>query len=110
MRCSRTTGAYTVNTNELNPNDPVVNTASEYMYQMATIAYHTLNGTQTVMLPETVTTDDGTVYEAGTYEVPVARPLLEPTSTARTRSTRRSASRPGPARPTPSSPSSVSAA
>ena len=62
---------YTVDAGELNPNDPVVNTASEYMYQMATIAYHTLNGTQTVVLPETVTTDDGTVYEAGTYEVGV---------------------------------------
>jgi hypothetical protein len=63
---------YTVDTNELNPNDPVVNTASEYMYQMATIAHHTLTGTQTVVLDKTVTTDDGTVYAAGTYEVPVA--------------------------------------
>ena len=63
---------YTVNSAELNPNDPVVNTASEYMYQMATIAYHTLNGTQTVVLPETVTTDAGETFEAGTYEVPVA--------------------------------------
>ncbi len=62
---------YTVNAAELDPNDPVVNTASEYMYQMAVIAYHTLNGTQTVVLPETVTLDDGTVFEAGTYEVPV---------------------------------------
>ena len=62
---------YTVNPAELDPNDPVVNTASEYMYQMATIAYHTLNGTQTVVLPETVTSGDGTVYKAGTYEVPV---------------------------------------
>ena len=49
----------------------VVNTASEYMYQMATIAHHTLAGTQTVVLPEDVTTDDGTVFKAGTYEVPV---------------------------------------
>jgi hypothetical protein len=62
---------YAVNTAELDPSDPVVNTASEYMYQMATIAFHTLNGTQTVVLPETVTTDDGTVFEAGSYEVPV---------------------------------------
>jgi hypothetical protein len=62
---------YTVNPAELDPNDPVVNTASEYMYQMATIAYHTLNGTQTVVLPETVESN-GTTYEAGTYEVPVA--------------------------------------
>jgi hypothetical protein len=63
---------YAVNAAELDPNDPVVNTASEYMYQMATIAYHTLNGTQTVVLPETVTTDKGEVFEAGSYEVPVA--------------------------------------
>ena len=62
---------YAVNAAELNPNDPVVNTASEYMYQMATIAYHTLNGTQTVVLPETITTEAGEVFEAGTYEVPV---------------------------------------
>ncbi len=46
---------YAVNTSELNPNDPLVNTASEYMYQMATIAYHTLNGTTTVVLDEAVT-------------------------------------------------------
>ena len=62
---------YTVNSADLNPNDPVVNTASEYMYQMATISYHTLHGTQTVVLAKDVTTDDGTVYKAGTYEFPV---------------------------------------
>lgn len=62
---------YTVNSAELSPADPVVNTASEYMYQMATIAYHTLNGTQTVVLPETITTEKGEVFKAGTYEVPV---------------------------------------
>jgi hypothetical protein len=86
---------------ELNPNDPVTNTATEYMYQMATIAHHTLSGTQTVVLtepvywdgdsveampvpvPEGTTTyapgewDPSTVAEAaifqpGVYEVPVA--------------------------------------
>ena len=57
---------------EMDRNDPLVNTPSEYMVQMATIAYHTLNGTQTVVLPETVTTDSGKVFEAGTYKVPVA--------------------------------------
>ncbi len=31
---------------DLNPNDPVVNTGSEYMYQMATVSYHTLHSTQ----------------------------------------------------------------
>ena len=64
---------YTVDKSELNPNDPVVNTGSEYMYQMATVAYHTLHGTQTVVLDEDFTAPDGTVYTAGTpYDVPVA--------------------------------------
>ena len=62
---------YPVNSAELNPNDPVVNTASEYMYQMATITYHTLHGVQTVVLPEDVTAADGTIFKAGTYEFPV---------------------------------------
>ena len=81
---------------ELDPDDAVVNTATEYMYQMATIAYHTLTGTQTVVLTERVEWDgdgdgevaaDATVYSGGewdpatigedaiflpgTYEVPV---------------------------------------
>ena len=62
---------YAVNAAELDPNDPVVNTASEYMYQMATISYHTLHGTQTVVLPKDVTAADGTVYKAGAYEFKV---------------------------------------
>ena len=63
---------YPVVASELDPNDPVVNTASEYMYQMATIAFHTLHGTQNVVLDEDFTAPDGTVYTAGTaYEVPV---------------------------------------
>jgi hypothetical protein len=62
---------YPVNTSELNPNDPLVNTATEYMYQMATITYHTLHGTQTVVLDKDVTAADGTVYPAGTYEFAV---------------------------------------
>ncbi len=82
---------------ELDPNDPVTNTATEYMYQMATIAHHTLTGTQNVVLPAQVDWDgDGeegmaadaptftggvwdpsvegygdAVFMAGTYEVPV---------------------------------------
>jgi hypothetical protein len=59
---------YAVNMADLNPNDPLVNTASEYMYQMATIAHHTLTGTTTVVLDEDVTAADGTVTKAGTYE------------------------------------------
>ena len=63
---------YPVVQGELDPNDPVVNTGSEYMYQMATVAFHTLHGTQTIVLEEDFTAPDGTVYTAGTpYEVPV---------------------------------------
>jgi len=62
---------YPVNTAELNPNDPVVNTATEFMYQMATITHHTLTGTQSIVLPADVTAADGTVYKAGTYEFKV---------------------------------------
>ncbi len=64
---------YPVVASELDPADPTVNTASEYMYQMATVAYHTLHGTQTVVLEEDFTAPDGTVYTAGTpYEIDVA--------------------------------------
>jgi len=76
---------------DLDPNDPLVNSASEYMYQMATIVFHTLHGEQAV----TLTADDitaaieseklaadgtyngvveayqGQVLEPGTYMVPV---------------------------------------
>ncbi len=82
---------------ELDSNDPLVNTGTEYMYQMATIAQHTLHGTQTVVLTETVewdgnrdgeiaadaqqyyggewdpaTVGEDAVFNPGTYEVPVA--------------------------------------
>jgi hypothetical protein len=63
---------YPVASAELDPNDPLVNTASEYMYQMATVAFHTLHGEQTVILDEDFTAPDGTVYTAGTeYVIPV---------------------------------------
>lgn len=76
---------------DLDPNDPLVNTATEYMFQMATIAQHTLHGTQVINL----TADDitaaiaserldpdgtyngvvaayqGQVLEPGSYDVPV---------------------------------------
>jgi len=76
---------------DMDPNDPLVNTASEYMYQMATIAHHTLEGTQTIVLTEgditaaieseqldadgtyngVVVAYQGEVLEPGSYEVPV---------------------------------------
>lgn len=61
---------YQVNEADLDPSDPVVNTASEYMFQMATIGYHILHGTQTVVLDEAVEYE-GTTYEPGTYEFEV---------------------------------------
>jgi hypothetical protein len=61
---------YPVAEADLDPDDPVVNTATEYMYQMATINYHILNGTQTVVLTEDKEFDGKTI-PAGTYEFQV---------------------------------------
>jgi hypothetical protein len=61
---------YAVVESDLDPNDPLVNTASEYMYQMATIAYHVLHGTQTIVLEEPVEYE-GETFAAGTYEFDV---------------------------------------
>ena len=58
---------YPVASGEMDPNDPLVNTASEYMFQMATVAYHTLNGVQTVVLTEDVEYN-GELFPAGEYE------------------------------------------
>lgn len=69
---------------DLDPNDPVIDTASEYMFQMATIVHHVLAGEQTVVLTE----DDiagaieaGALGPDGTYDGPVAAyqgEVLEP--------------------------------
>jgi hypothetical protein len=59
---------YTHDKSELNPNDPLVNTASEYMFQMATISYHTLHGATTVTFPEDVIKDGAVIQKAGTYD------------------------------------------
>ena len=61
---------YPVVESDLDPNDPVVNTATEYMWQMAVIGYHIMHGTQTVTLAEDVEYQ-GETFAAGTYEVPV---------------------------------------
>ncbi len=61
---------YSVDFDELDPNDPLVNTDTEYMYQMATIAFHTLHGTQTIVLDEDVEYN-GETFAAGTYEFEV---------------------------------------
>ena len=62
------TWGYPVKSADLDSSDPLVNTASEYMFQMATIAYHTLHGTQTVVLDEG-TEYNGETFPAGEYEV-----------------------------------------
>jgi hypothetical protein len=76
---------------DLDPGDPLVNTATEYMFQMATIAHHTLDGVQVIVLTEddiaaaieseqlaadgtyngVVEAYQGQVLEPGEYEVPV---------------------------------------
>ncbi len=61
---------YPVLDGELDPDDPVVNTASEYMYQMATIVYHVRNGTQTVVLDSDVEYN-GETFAAGSYDFEV---------------------------------------
>jgi hypothetical protein len=64
---------------DLDPNDPLVNSATEYMYQMATISYHVLHGTQTVVLVEDdLTDDDGAVlveYDCNGVMVDVPDPF-----------------------------------
>lgn len=61
---------YPVVASEFDPKDPLVNTASEYMYQMATIGYHVLHGTQTITLPKDMEYK-GKVYPAGVHKFPV---------------------------------------
>ena len=58
---------YAIAKSDLNPTDPLVNTASEYMYQMGTIAYHTLNSTVTITLTEDKEYN-GEKFPAGDYE------------------------------------------
>lgn len=70
---------FAINRDDLNPDDPLVNTATEYMYQMATIYYHTLHGTQKIVLAEDKEYDvnkDGVItddekFPAGEYDFEV---------------------------------------
>jgi hypothetical protein len=61
---------YPVIESDLDPADPLVNTATEYMFQMATVGYHVLHGTQTVTLTEDAEYN-GELFPAGTYEFAV---------------------------------------
>jgi len=65
---------YPVNHNNLDPNDPLVNTRDELMFQYATITYHVLHGTVAVELTaaDVPITYRGVTYdEAGTYDIAV---------------------------------------
>lgn len=62
--------AYAVDAADFDPADPLVNTDSEYMFQMATIIHHTTSGTATVTLDEAAEYE-GETFAAGTYEVPL---------------------------------------
>ena len=70
MELVTVTWGYPINDAEMDPNDPLVNTASEYMYQMGTIGYHVLHGTQTVVLEE-ATEYEGESFAAGSYDIVV---------------------------------------
>lgn len=61
---------FKLNRSNLDPADPLVNTPDELMVQYGIISYHTLHGTQTVVLDKDVEYQ-GQVFKAGTYEVPV---------------------------------------
>jgi hypothetical protein len=61
---------YAVNAGDFDPADPIVNTSSEYMFEMATIAYHVLHGTQTIVLEEPVEYN-GETFAAGAHEFAV---------------------------------------
>ena len=61
---------YAIADGELSSDDPLVNSATEYMYQMATVGYHVLHGTQNVVLAERVEWDgdgDDSVVGAPIY-------------------------------------------
>jgi hypothetical protein len=55
---------------DLDPADPIANTATEYMWQMATVGYHVLYDTVEVELAEDVEYN-GEVFAAGVYEFPI---------------------------------------
>ena len=59
---------FAVDKSELNPNDPLVNTASEYMYQMATISYHTLHARRPSRSPRMSSSTARSSPRPGTYD------------------------------------------
>ena len=52
MSMLRDDWGYPVSDREMDANDPLVNTGSEYMYQMATVVYHSISGSTEITLQE----------------------------------------------------------
>lgn len=76
--------AFPIVDGDLDPDNPLVNSASEYMVQMGTIVYHTLHGEQTVVLDQAAIDagiESGSLEPDGTYNGVVAAyqgEVLEP--------------------------------
>lgn len=71
---------YPVDHDNLDPNDPLVNTRDELMYQYAVITYHVLHGTVDVELTADdvpITYRDVTYTEPGVYEIEVGKYYAE---------------------------------
>lgn len=71
---------FPVETSDLDPNDPVVDTRTELMYQYATISYHVMHGEVDVELSaeQVPVTYRGVTYsEAGTYKIAPLAPYAK---------------------------------
>lgn len=68
MRFVEEEWGYPLKASELDPNDPLVNTGSEYMLQMGTIGHHVIYGEQTVVLDEAVEYN-GETFQAGEHTI-----------------------------------------
>jgi len=71
LRLLRDDWRYPVDESALDPNDPIVNTATEYAYQVAAIVQRTGDSVVQVTLDVPVEYR-GEVFEPGTYSVPIA--------------------------------------
>ena len=70
----------------MNPSDPLVEHAQAYMYQMATMAYHTLHRHHDHRPRQAVAAEDGALYACQRVRVAEPKPASGPTGGASTRS------------------------
>lgn len=78
------TWRYPIDQKNFDPNDPIVNTRDELMYQYATITYHVLNSTVAVKLTDKdvpITYRDQTYTTNGTYNITVGKFYAQMNST-----------------------------